>query len=151
LKYRVKVKAILVSHLSLFTLPLAYLYQQSRDQTVHKVPLRFQDVAGLRQIELDTCTLLWLVFRLSEVYNLPYDTSVRAPLVRRTLCSLYSSSCRVLRSILACTVMVESVIRLYRSRHPQHTHTGSNSSTIAADSSKGVTNTRCCRYGCMCS
>jgi hypothetical protein len=36
-------------------------------------------------------------------------------------------------------------------RHPQHTQTGSNSSTIAADSSNGVTNTRCCRYSCMCS
>jgi hypothetical protein len=34
-------------------------------------------------------------------------------------------------------------------RHPQHTQTGSNSSTIAADISKGVTNTRCCRYSCM--
>jgi hypothetical protein len=34
-------------------------------------------------------------------------------------------------------------------RHPQHTQTGSNSSTITADSSNGVTNTRCCRYRCM--
>jgi hypothetical protein len=34
-------------------------------------------------------------------------------------------------------------------RHPQHNQTGSNSSTIAADSSNGVTNTRCCRYSCM--
>src|SRR5215475_1531056 len=34
-------------------------------------------------------------------------------------------------------------------RHPQHTQTGSNSATIAADSSNGVTNTRCCRYSCM--
>jgi hypothetical protein len=34
-------------------------------------------------------------------------------------------------------------------RHPQHTQTGSNSSTIAADSSNGVTDTRCCRYSCM--
>jgi hypothetical protein len=33
--------------------------------------------------------------------------------------------------------------------HPQHTQTGSNSSTIAADSSNGVTSTRCCRYNCM--
>jgi hypothetical protein len=33
--------------------------------------------------------------------------------------------------------------------HPQHTQTGSNSSTIAADSSNGVKNTRCCRYSCM--
>jgi hypothetical protein len=36
-----------------------------------------------------------------------------------------------------------------RIRHPQHTQTGSNSSTIAADSSNGVTSTRCCRYSCM--
>jgi hypothetical protein len=34
-------------------------------------------------------------------------------------------------------------------RHPQHTQTGSNSSTIAADRSNGVTNTRRCRYSCM--
>jgi hypothetical protein len=34
-------------------------------------------------------------------------------------------------------------------RHTQHTQTGFNSSTIAADSSNGVTNTRCCRYSCM--
>jgi hypothetical protein len=32
---------------------------------------------------------------------------------------------------------------------PAATGTGSNSSTIAADSSNGVTNTRCCRYSCM--
>jgi hypothetical protein len=31
----------------------------------------------------------------------------------------------------------------------QHTQTSFNSSTIAADSSNGVTNTRCCRYSCM--
>ena len=29
-----------------------------------------------------------------------------------------------------------------------HTQTGSNSSTIAADTNNGVTNTRCCRYSC---
>jgi hypothetical protein len=34
-------------------------------------------------------------------------------------------------------------------RHPQHTQTSSNSSTIAADSSNGVTNTRCRRYSCF--
>jgi hypothetical protein len=34
-------------------------------------------------------------------------------------------------------------------RHPQHTQIGSNYSTIASDSSNGVTNTRCCRYNCM--
>jgi hypothetical protein len=34
-------------------------------------------------------------------------------------------------------------------RHPQHAQTGSNSSTIAADSSNRVINTRCCRYSCM--
>jgi len=31
----------------------------------------------------------------------------------------------------------------------QHTQTSSNSSMIAADSSNGVTNTRCCRYSCL--
>jgi hypothetical protein len=36
-------------------------------------------------------------------------------------------------------------------RHSQHTQTSSNSSTIAADISNGVTNTRWCRYSCMCS
>ena len=34
-------------------------------------------------------------------------------------------------------------------RHPQHTQTSSNSSTIAADGSNGATNTRCCLYSCM--
>jgi hypothetical protein len=33
--------------------------------------------------------------------------------------------------------------------NPQHTQTGSNSSTLPAGSSNGVTNTRCCRYSCM--
>jgi len=33
--------------------------------------------------------------------------------------------------------------------HPQHTQTGSNSSTIEADSSNGVTNARCCRQSCL--
>jgi hypothetical protein len=37
----------------------------------------------------------------------------------------------------------------HRVRHPQHTQTGSISSTKAADSSNGVTNTGCCRYSCM--
>jgi len=33
--------------------------------------------------------------------------------------------------------------------HPQHTQTSSNSSTIAADSNNGATNTTCCRYSCL--
>ena len=33
----------------------------------------------------------------------------------------------------------------------QHTQTSSNSSTIAADSNNGVTNTGCCRCSCLCS
>ena len=33
--------------------------------------------------------------------------------------------------------------------NPQHTQTSSNTSTIAADSNKGVTNIRCCRYSCL--
>jgi hypothetical protein len=31
----------------------------------------------------------------------------------------------------------------------KHTLTSSNFSTIAAGSSNGVTNTRCCRYSCL--
>ena len=34
-------------------------------------------------------------------------------------------------------------------RYPQHTQTSSNSSTIAAGSNNGVTNTRSCRYSCL--
>jgi hypothetical protein len=34
-------------------------------------------------------------------------------------------------------------------RHPQRTQTSSNSSTITADISNGLTNTRCCKYSCM--
>jgi len=34
-------------------------------------------------------------------------------------------------------------------RHPQHTQTSSNTSTIAADSNNGVTIARCCRYSCL--
>jgi hypothetical protein len=34
-------------------------------------------------------------------------------------------------------------------RHPQHTQNCSNFFTIAADSSNGLTNTRCCRYSCL--
>jgi len=34
-------------------------------------------------------------------------------------------------------------------RHPQHTQTSSISSTIAANSSICVKNTRCCRYSCL--
>ena len=33
--------------------------------------------------------------------------------------------------------------------HPQHTQTGSKSSTIAAGSSNGLTNTRSSRYSCL--
>jgi hypothetical protein len=44
---------------------------------------------------------------------------------------------------------ISNKMQRYSVRHPQHTQTGSNSSTIAADSSNGVTNTRCCRYSCM--
>jgi len=34
-------------------------------------------------------------------------------------------------------------------RHPQHTQTSSNSSTIVAGSNNNVTNTRCCRDSCL--
>jgi hypothetical protein len=40
---------------------------------------------------------------------------------------------------------------IFLSTHPQHTQTNSNSFTIVADSNNCVTNTRCCRYSCLCS
>jgi hypothetical protein len=42
-----------------------------------------------------------------------------------------------------------SVLWVAYATHSTLTLVGSNSSTIAADSSNGVTNTRCCRYRCM--
>jgi hypothetical protein len=56
----------------------------------------------------------------------------------------------IIRSTYSCIYNI-----WYSSCHycylPQHTQTSSNSSTIAAGSSNGMTNTRCCRYSCMCS
>ena len=52
-------------------------------------------------------------------------------------------------SLLSAAIVEELEPALGGVRHPQHTQTGSNSSMIAADSSNGVTNTRCCRYSCM--
>jgi hypothetical protein len=51
--------------------------------------------------------------------------------------------------VQCCYAALHTVWFVHGVRHPQHTQTGSNSSTIAADSSNGVTNTRCCRYRCM--
>jgi hypothetical protein len=44
---------------------------------------------------------------------------------------------------------VEHVSAVGGVRHPHHTQTSSSSSTIAADTSNGATNTRCCRYSCL--
>jgi hypothetical protein len=53
---------------------------------------------------------------------------------------------KVMRLATLCSAVLCAVVGV---RHPQHTQTCSNSSTIAAGSSNGVTNTRCCRYSCM--
>jgi hypothetical protein len=58
-----------------------------------------------------------------------------------TTVSTASGICHTVAAICRCAVGGV--------RHPQHTQTGSNSSTIAADSSNGVTNTRRCRYRSM--
>jgi len=50
---------------------------------------------------------------------------------------------------LKCAVMLRFECAVGGIRHPQHTQTSSNSCTIAADNSFGVTNTRCCRYSCL--
>jgi len=41
------------------------------------------------------------------------------------------------------------IMRNFGVRHPQPSKTSSSFSTIAADSSNDVTNTRCCRYSCL--
>jgi hypothetical protein len=48
---------------------------------------------------------------------------------------------KIIKFLLDSTLLY-TLLSLYRVRHPQHTQTCSNSSTIAADSSNGVTNTR---------
>jgi hypothetical protein len=57
---------------------------------------------------------------------------------------LYLQHLVFVRPLLLFAAIVEEF-----ERHPQHTQTRSNSPTIAADSSNGMTNTRCCRYSCM--
>jgi hypothetical protein len=59
---------------------------------------------------------------------------VLSPIIRSTNNYIYS----------VCYLLHRYVVR-----YPQHTQTSSNSSTIAADSSDGVTNNRRCRYRCM--
>jgi hypothetical protein len=70
------------------------------------------------------------------------------------LCSLYclffDVSCIV--CVYMCTEQLPPggyPIAVKYVRHPQHTQTGCNSSTIAADSSNDMTDTRCCRYSSM--
>jgi hypothetical protein len=70
--------------------------------------------------------------------------------------ALHVSLPPIIRSAYTCIYRIWYLSHRYcylplswKSWNPQHTHTGSNSFTIAADSSNGVTNTRCCRYRCM--
>jgi len=51
--------------------------------------------------------------------------------------------------LLPAAIVEELELVLVCCGWPQHTQTSSNSSRIAAGSSNGVTNTRCCRYSCM--
>jgi len=51
--------------------------------------------------------------------------------------------------VFVTTLLLSAAIVEELERHPQHTQTSSNSSTIAADSNNVVTNTRCCRYSCL--
>jgi hypothetical protein len=79
--------------------------------------------------------------------------------VRMCVCTCEDQPLRTLRPIYRtgvpltsrCCIIYIFFFNKYRPniRHPQHTQTCSNSSTIAADSSNCVTNIRCCRYSCM--
>jgi hypothetical protein len=59
---------------------------------------------------------------------------------------LYLQHLVFVTSLLLSATIVEEMELV---RHPQHTQTHSNSSTIVADNNNGVTNTRCCRYSCL--
>jgi hypothetical protein len=74
---------------------------------VHKVPTGLQVNAVLETNWADTCTLLWLVVKLSK-----FLTDLSTPLFARTTSSRYSSICHVLRSMSAF------IIRLFRSSIP---------------------------------
>jgi hypothetical protein len=92
-----------------------------------------------------TCTervMIYLIrnVRIVSVSHLPF-----ASIIRKV--NVYGSVHRKYIPIYVGTNRFECAVGGVR--HPQHTQTGSNTSTIAADSGNGVTNTRCCRYSCM--
>jgi len=77
---------------------------------------------------------------------------VPSPIIRRANNCIYSIwylSHRYCYLLLLC----KSWNRFERAaggvRHPQHTQTGSSSSTKAADSNNSLTNTRWCKYSCL--
>jgi len=88
--------------------------------------------------------------------------------VRQFILSVNCSTCfglylhpssEALTTVSTASGICHTVIAIFRwfqcavvaVRNPQHTQTGSKSSTIAADINNGVTNTICCRCNCLCS
>jgi len=82
------------------------------------------------------------------IWKLPYMVRVvPSPIIRSANNCIYRIWYLSHRYCYVSAAIVEEV--KLKVRHPQHTKTGSNSSTIAAGSSNGVTNTRCCRDSCL--
>jgi hypothetical protein len=67
----------------------------------------------------------------------------------QTTVSTASGICHTVTAICCCRGRVGTGLSLLWVAPLTHTQTGSTSSTIAADSSNCVINTRCCRYSCL--
>jgi hypothetical protein len=147
----IRVRIIADTKVLSFVTPLhdngGWIKRQTRESSKRWFPLRGLASSRFcnRQRRRRTCLPLSMnAYRTDRVWE---RTVVTGLLRNRRLCLGY----RVLQKCVSYLRRLNSsrVCVCVCVRHPQHTQTGSNSSTIAADSSNGVTNTRCCRYSCM--
>ena len=78
---------------------------------------------------------------------------VSPPIIRST--QLYLQYLVLVKPLLLPAAIVEELeLQPHQNRYtqfPHQTQTSSNSSTIAADSSNGLTSSRYCKYSCVCS
>jgi hypothetical protein len=126
--------------------------------SIHETPFGGQsEPRGVANVIL---TLILLMWRIGWANSIPIYIQQDATLHSLFIPGNYStrfgwyfhpsSGAHTTVSTASGICHTDTAICRYRGvRHPQHTQTGSNSSTIASDSSNGVTNTRCCSYSCM--
>ena len=93
------------------------------------------------------------MYRNNILIYIQQDATLHIYFIRKLLYMFRVVPPPIIRSTNNCTYSIWYLSHRYcylqGVRHPQHTQTSSNSSTIAAGSSNGVTNTRCCRYSCL--